>query len=88
MPCTFSNESILIPIPPPDLPLAHEFRELLAPSVKLVGLLRESLVTGQQRELASRVLETAQTSKPFQLASNVISRMWEKWKRGPPEDSI
>lgn len=36
--------------------------------------------------MAGKVWEKAWTNEPFKLAGVVCSRMWEKWKEGPPDE--
>ncbi|KAH9946443.1 hypothetical protein B0H21DRAFT_415787 [Amylocystis lapponica] len=79
--------SILLPVPPPFPPIQEQIQNLLAPSHKLLGLLHETIRSGEQWGFAKRMWEKAQTDEPFVLARNVCSKMWEKWKDGPPDDS-
>ncbi|CCM04632.1 uncharacterized protein FIBRA_06816 [Fibroporia radiculosa] len=82
-----TDQSILLPIPPPFPPLQEQIRNLLAPSQRVLGLTHDSLQSGAQWRFMGLMWEKAMTDKPFVLARNVCSRMWDKWKKGPPEDS-
>lgn len=83
------DESILlqIPIPPPLNPFGDQITNLLAPSHKMLGLVYATVHSGEQWGFAKRIWEKAWTPEPFVLARNVCSKMWEKWKNEPPNDS-
>ncbi|PCH36666.1 hypothetical protein WOLCODRAFT_140552 [Wolfiporia cocos MD-104 SS10] len=81
-------QSILLPLPPPFPPIQEQVRNLLAPAHRLLNLTHESVHSGAQWKLVQRLWEKAFTEEPFVLARNVCSRMWENWKKGPPDDSL
>ncbi|KII95755.1 hypothetical protein PLICRDRAFT_227925 [Plicaturopsis crispa FD-325 SS-3] len=68
---------------------AHSIREdvhsLMSPTYKVLGLLRESLASGAQRELAGRLWATAWTPAPWVLARNVCDRALKAWRAQPPD---
>ncbi|KAH9917552.1 uncharacterized protein B0H18DRAFT_1034179 [Fomitopsis serialis] len=82
-----SGQSILLPMPPPFASIWEQIDRLLAPSNKLLTLTHETLHSGDQLKFAGRIVEKAQTAEPFVLARNVCTRMWDKWKKGPPDDT-
>lgn len=72
---------------PPDLPPIWErINKLLAPSHRALSILRESIVSGEQRDFALRVWEKAQTNEPFILAQRTVSKAYERWKERPAAD--
>ncbi|GBE81275.1 hypothetical protein BKA93DRAFT_820935 [Sparassis latifolia] len=84
-----ADQSILIPIPFPSSvpPFQHQIENLLTPTHKVLGLLYQTVDSGEQWGFAKRIWEKAWTPEPFVLARNVCTKMWEKWKDGPPDDS-
>ncbi|KAI0960746.1 hypothetical protein AcV7_000046 [Taiwanofungus camphoratus] len=82
-----TGQSILLPVPLPFPPIQAQVANLLAPTYKLLELTHESISSGSQIRFAQRIWEKAWTNEPFILAQNVCSRMWESWKKGPPDDS-
>lgn len=82
-----SGESILLPIPPSLPPIGEQVATLLAPTRRLLALTNESVDSGAQVQLMQRMWEKAWTNEPFVLARNVCSRMWERFTKGPPDDS-
>jgi len=83
-----SGQSILLPVPPPFPPIQEQIHNLLAPSYKVIDLTRESVNTGAQLKFMQLIWEKAWTEEPFVLARNVCTKMWDKWKKGPPDDSV
>ncbi|KAF9817070.1 hypothetical protein IEO21_03652 [Rhodonia placenta] len=81
------GESILLPIPPSLPPIGEQVATLLAPTRRLLALTNESVDSGAQVQLMQRMWEKAWTNEPFVLARNVCSRMWERFTKGPPDDS-
>jgi hypothetical protein len=82
-----SEQSLLLHLPPPFPPISQKIQALLAPTQKAFEILRESLESGAQRQLATLTWQKAQTRDPFKLVGTVCSRVWEQWKEGPPDDS-
>ena len=76
----FSKQSLLVPLPPPPPPIFDHTRALLAPTYKLMDVLRESFESGAQKQLAIRMWEKAWSGEPYILARNACSRMWKLWK--------
>jgi len=75
-----SSESLLVSLPP-DFPSFWErIDKLLAPSFRVLGILRDSVKSGEQREFAQRVWDKAWTDEPFVLASRTFSGAYERWK--------
>ncbi|KZT00530.1 uncharacterized protein LAESUDRAFT_764523 [Laetiporus sulphureus 93-53] len=81
-----AGQSLLLPLPPQIPPIHEQIRTLLAPTHRALELTHESLHTGAQWTFAQRMWDKAFTEEPFVLARTVCSRMWEKWKKGPPSD--
>ncbi|KAJ3496825.1 hypothetical protein NLJ89_g10431 [Agrocybe chaxingu] len=81
------SPSLLVPLPPEFPSLTEKISKLLAPTHHALGILQESITSGEQKEFALRVWEKAQTEEPFVLASRSLSRAWETWtKRDVPEE--
>ena len=74
-------ESILIRVPTSITPTSEY---IFNPTRKLLGIVRESMESGAQKELALRLWDTARSGTPFLLAKNVIKRCWDATRRGPP----
>jgi hypothetical protein len=71
----------------PHLPLERTIGNYLAPTNRLMELLRGSFEDGTQRKFAKRVWETAWTKEPYRLVKTVCSKMWETWNAGPPDEN-
>ena len=82
-----SGQSILLPVPPPIPSLWEQIDNLLAPTHKVLALTQETIQSGDQLKFANRIWEKALTPEPFVLARNVCTRMWDKWRKGPPDDT-
>ena len=61
--------------------------KLLAPSGRLLDMLRESFTSGAQQQFAERMWQKAQTDEPFKLFATVCSKAWQTFMEGPPDDS-
>ena len=70
------HESILLPLPD-TFPLGQQIRNVLAPTWKVLGVVRESIASGAQKELALRIYEKALTDEPIKLLRVVCSMIWE-----------
>ncbi|KAI0827860.1 hypothetical protein BC628DRAFT_1317127 [Trametes gibbosa] len=79
-----SHESILLPIPD-TLPLGEQFRNVLAPTWKVLEVVRESVQSGAQKELAHRIYEKAFTDEPIKLLRVCCSMIWENMGFGEDE---
>ncbi|KXN85311.1 hypothetical protein AN958_11411 [Leucoagaricus sp. SymC.cos] len=75
-----SSQSLLVPLPPDFPPFWERINKLLAPSVRVLGILRDSIKSGEQVQFAQRVWEKAWTDEPFVLASRTFSKAYEHWK--------
>ncbi|KAI9064560.1 hypothetical protein FKP32DRAFT_1591375 [Trametes sanguinea] len=71
-----SQDSILLPLPD-TLPLGEQLHNVLAPTWKVLGLVRESVSSGAQRELATRLYAKALTDEPIKLLRVACSMIWE-----------
>lgn len=74
-------------MPPPIPSLREQIDNLLAPTHKVLALTQETIQSGDQLKFAHRIWEKALTLEPFVLARNVCTRMWDKWRKGPPDDT-
>ncbi|KAI8974008.1 hypothetical protein BD414DRAFT_498841 [Trametes punicea] len=81
-----SHESILLPLPD-GFPLGEQLRNVLAPSWKVLGLVRESVTSGAQMELAQRIYEKALTDEPIKLLRVACSMIWENMGFGEDDNS-
>ncbi|KAF9485957.1 hypothetical protein BDN70DRAFT_822719 [Pholiota conissans] len=78
-----TSSSLLVPIPP-EIPAVWDggrIRKLLSPSMQALGILHDSITSGEQREFAERVWEKAKSEEPWILAQRSISRAYERWKK-------
>ncbi|KIL68814.1 hypothetical protein M378DRAFT_34848, partial [Amanita muscaria Koide BX008] len=75
-----SSDSLLVPLPPDFPPFWERINKLLAPSTRVLGIFRDSIVSGEQKKFAVRVWEKAWTDEPFILASRTFTRAYERWK--------
>ncbi|KAF7980849.1 hypothetical protein HWV62_36499 [Athelia sp. TMB] len=80
-----SRQSLLVHLPP-TLHIFNHLEQLLAPTFKVTNIVRESLGSGAQKELAGRIWEKAWTGEPWLLARNVCSRMWKVWQDDSEND--
>ncbi|OSC99802.1 hypothetical protein PYCCODRAFT_1415288 [Trametes coccinea BRFM310] len=82
-----SQDSILLPLPD-TLPLGEQLHNVLAPTWKLLGLVRDSVSSGAQKELATRLYAKALTDEPIKLLRVACSMIWENMGfSGDGEDS-
>jgi len=77
-----SPQSLLVSFPPDSQPFWGRIHKLLAPSVHVLGILKDSFKSGEQTQFARRVWEKAQSNEPFTLASRALSHTYELWKEG------
>ena len=75
-----SSQSLLVPLSPSSLSFWERINKLLTPSVHVLGILRDSFKSGEQRQFAQRVWAMAQSNEPFILASRALSQTYELWK--------
>jgi len=75
-----SSQSLLVPLPPSSLSFWERINKLLTPSVHVLGILRDSFKSGEQRQFAQRVWEMARSNEPFILASRALNQTYELWK--------
>jgi len=75
-----SSQSLLVPLPPDFPPFWERINKLLAPSFRVLGILRDSVRSGEQKQFAERIWEKAWTNEPFLLASRTFSRAYERYK--------
>jgi hypothetical protein len=75
------EDAMLVSLPPDVTPVLSGIRKLLAPSVQVLGILRESLASGEQKEFMERVWAKAKTDEPFILAQWTLSAAYDTWKK-------
>ncbi|KAK2463158.1 hypothetical protein APHAL10511_004813 [Amanita phalloides] len=80
-----SSQTLLLPLPPQFPPFWDRISKLLAPTVRVLGILHESIVSGEQKKFAVKVWEKAWTDEPFVLASRTFTRAYERWKENEDE---
>ncbi|KAI0332928.1 hypothetical protein GY45DRAFT_1359892 [Cubamyces sp. BRFM 1775] len=81
-----SHESILLPLPD-TFPLGEQMRNVLAPTWKVLGVVRESVASGAQKELAQRLFEKALSDEPIKLLRVASSMIWENMGFKDDDDS-
>lgn len=75
-----SSQSLLVPLPPDFPPFLERINKLLAPSFRVLGIVRDSIKSGEQSQFAQRVWDKAWTDEPFLLASKTFTGAYERWK--------
>jgi hypothetical protein len=75
----------LLPIPPEIPPFWDRINKLLKPTFRALGLLRESVVSGEQKQFALRVWDKAWTDEPFILAGRTFTSVYDRWKENEDE---
>ncbi|KAI0629073.1 hypothetical protein C8Q77DRAFT_1212880 [Trametes polyzona] len=80
-----SHESILLPIPD-TIALGEQLSNVLAPTWKVLDVVRESVRSGAQAELARRMYDKALTDEPLKLLRICCSLIWENMGFGDDED--
>ncbi|PPQ89781.1 hypothetical protein CVT25_008158 [Psilocybe cyanescens] len=76
-----SSLSLLVPLPPDFPPLLDKIKKLLAPSQKVLGILYESVTSGEQKQFAERVWAKAKTDQPYILAQRTCFHAYDQWKK-------
>lgn len=76
----YRSEAILLPLPPPLTAIEVPLRNLFAPTIKLLSLTHQTVVSGQQQKLAVKLWDKAQTYEPFTLARNSVMKVWQALK--------
>lgn len=71
---------MLIHLPALMPPIYDHMQNLLAPTVKVTAILRESIESGAQRQFAGLLWEKAWSTEPFLLARNVCKTVWKVWQ--------
>ena len=61
-------------------------KNALAPTFKLLSLTKQSIASGQQGQLATKMWEKAQTKDPFVLAGTVIKKAWKTIQETDEDD--
>lgn len=84
MRCVLStpHDSILLSVshPPPSIHLPTLITNYLAPTPKLLNVLRESIESGHQRELAEKVWSKARAGEPLKLGKSICKQVWKIWQ--------
>jgi len=75
-----SSQSLLVSLSPSSLSFWNRINKLLTPSVHVLGILRDSFKSGEQRQFAQRVWEMARSNEPFVLAHRALNKSYELWK--------
>ncbi|KAI0349968.1 hypothetical protein OH77DRAFT_1464639 [Trametes cingulata] len=81
-----SRESILLPMPD-SLSLREQLENMLAPTWKVLDVVRESVSSGAQKELARRIYDKAFTDEPIKLLRVCASMIWENMGFGEDDSS-
>lgn len=76
----------LAPVPPPQLLLGNAIKHYMAPTFKLVALVRGTFDDGRQRELGTRMWEKAQTDEPWTVAQSAVRKVWKALSEGSHVD--
>jgi hypothetical protein len=88
---SFSSQSLLVKVHPPVVFTSfHErIQKLLQPTQQVLGILHESLASGEQQKFALRLWEKACSGDPLLLASRTCSHAYQRWKDKdqPPDES-
>jgi len=81
-----SENTWLVPVPPPHLLLGNAIKKYMAPTFKLMALVHGTFDDGRQRELGTRMWEKAQTGEPWTVAQSAVRKVWKILSEGPPVD--
>jgi len=76
----------LVPVPPPHLLLGSAIKNYVTPTFKLMALVRGTFDDGRQQELCTRMWEKAQTGEPWTVAQSAVRKVWKILSEGPPVD--
>ena len=81
-----SENTWLVPVPPPHLLLGNAIKNYVAPTRKLMALVQGTFDDGRQGELCARMWEKAQTREPWTVAGSAVRKVWKVLSEGPPVD--
>lgn len=81
-----SENTWLVPVPPPHLLLGKAIKNYVAPTLKLMALVQGTIDDGRQQELYTRMWEKAQTGEPWTVAQSAVRKVWKILGEGPPVD--
>lgn len=81
-----SENTWLVPVPPPHLLLGNAIKNYMTPTFKLAALVRGTFNDGRQQELCTRMWEKAQTREPWTVAHSAVRKVWKIISEGPPVD--
>lgn len=81
-----SDNTWLVPVPPPHLLLGSAIKNYMAPTSKLMALVQGTFDDGRQQELGVRMWEKAQTHEPWTVAQSAMRKVWKILGEGPPVD--
>ena len=81
-----SENTWLVPVPPPHLLLGSAIKNYMTPTLKLMALVRGTFDDGRQQELCTRMWEKAQTDEPWTVAQSAVRKVWKILSEGPPVD--
>jgi len=76
----------LVPVPPPHLMLGNAMKKYMAPTFKLMALVQGTFDDGRQGELCMRMWDKAQTREPWTVAHSAVRKVWKILSEGPPVD--
>ena len=82
----YSENTWLVPVPPPHLLLGNAIENYMIPTFKLMALVRGTFDDGRQQELCARMWEKAQTREPWIVAQSAVRKVWKILSEGPPVD--
>ena len=69
------EESFMVRIPTTLPPLAYYREKVISPTERLLGIVKKSFESGDQKELGRRLMETASSGAPFTLVKNVVKKL-------------
>ena len=82
----FSSVSLLVPLPPDFPSIFEKIYKFLKPTYRVLNIMHESIVSGEQKQFALRVWEKANSDEPFILAQWTIGYVYEQWKKWDASD--
>lgn len=71
---------------PTRIPISEYAQHTLAPTWKVLGIVRTSVESGNQKDLALRAWDLAWGGAPFTLVKNVFKTCMDSFKNGPNDD--
>ena len=83
---SFRSPSLLVPLPPDFPPILEKIHKFLQPTYRVLNIMHESFVSGQQKQFALRTWEKVKSGEHLVLAQRIIAYSYEQWKQWPKSE--